>query len=324
MTTEAFDRVYSLSIGRNNPLIEKTIPQLLVQPEPGVPQLLARNTYTDFNAKTNSAITITELRVTAKIVYSKESTSNNQQTTITVFNLTKNNQEFIRAGDTVLLRAGYRSLDGNDPPLLFSGQVRKVHSEKQGEDTITKLVCTAIDVPRKNIRFSKSPIRGETNEDVVNYFADVAAANGIPRGYIFVPDIVTYPSGVALQGLLFPQMQQFCKKFNLRCYVVLNRLYIEPIAVTAPATSKVIVSAQNIKGSIRAEDDSSGETTSDPDRIAGISLTTFLNADITAAKLLNVNFGQYQGDYLISSVEHNLDLEGSTWDTVVSCKRRRD
>lgn len=318
---EAFDRVYSLTIGRNNALVEKTIPQLLVQPAAGVPQLLANPSYSDFNSKPNNALVITELRIKANVQYTKDSGTNKQGTIIEIYNLTQDNQRRIFAEDTVLLRAGYRSIDGDNPPLIFTGQVKSVSTTKVGQDTITKLICTAIDVPRKNIRFSKTPVRGETNEDVANYFASVAAANGIATGYVFVPDIVTYPSGYAAGGNLFDAMAKFCENFNLRAYVVLNRLYIEPIAVSAPAVAKVIVNEVNVKGNIRAEDDSTGLTSSDPAKAAGISLNTFLNGNITPAKLLNVSFGDYRGDYTISSVSHVLDLEGKDWDTIISAKR---
>lgn len=323
MAQEAFDRIYSLTIGRNNPLVEKTIPQLLVQPQVGVPQLLADPSYTDFNAKPNGAILITELRITADIQYTKEGGTNKQGSVITIYNLTKDNQKFISSEDTVLLRAGYKSTDGNSPPLIFSGQVKSVSTIKQGQDTITKLICTATDIPRKNIRFSKTPVRGETNEDVANYFSDVAAVNGIPKGRVFIQDIVEYPSGYAAGGNLWMAMEKFCKDFNLNCYVTLGRLYIEPIAVTAPAVAKVIVSAENIKDSIRPEDDSTGETSKDPAKKSGIVFNTFLNGDITPAKLVNIDFGEYRGDYTISSVSHKLDLEGKDWDTIISCKRRQ-
>jgi hypothetical protein len=322
MAEDVFDRVYSLTVGRNKGLIEKTIPQLLVQPQVGVPQLLADPSYTDFNAKPNGAILVTELRITADIQYTKEGSTNKQGSVITIYNLNRDNQKSISSEDTVLLRAGYRSTDGDNPPLIFAGQVDDVMTEKKGQDTITKLVCTATSIPRKNVRFSKMPVRNETNLDVANYFADLAAANGIPKGRVFIQDVVTYPSGYAAGGSFWYAMEKFCQDFNLNCYTTLGRLYIEPIAVTAPATAKVIVSAENIKDSIRSEDDAAGKSSPDVSKKSGIVFNTFLNGNITPAKLVNIDFGEFRGDYLISSVSHKLDLEGNSWDTIVSCKRR--
>jgi hypothetical protein len=321
MADEVFDRVYSLTIGRNLPLLEKTIPQLLVQPQLGVPQLLADSSYSDFNTIPAGAITLTELRIVVDTSSTKEGSTNKQGATIEIYNLSRENQNFIQSDDVVLLNAGYRSVDGTDPPLIFSGQVGFVDTIRRGPDTITKLTCTAASVGRKNIRISKPASRGETNEDIVNYFADVAAANGIPTGFIFVPDIITYPSGLALAGSLFPVMEEFCKRFNLNCYITVGRLYIEPIAVTAPAVARVVVGELNIKDTIRPEDDSTGESSVDPAKKSGIVFNTFLNGDITPAKIVNVTFGLYRGEYLISSVDHKLDLEGKHWDTIVSCKR---
>lgn len=348
MAEEAFDRVYSLAIGKNQLLINKTIPLPLVKPSntPTPLEVLVDNTssarppgddsvdilvgttsngarsYTDFNAKPANALVITELRITADIQYTKEGATNKQGCVITIYNLNRDNQKFISSEDTILLRAGYRSIDGNNPPLIFSGQVKSVETVKQGQDTITKIICTAVDVGRKNIRFSKTPVRNETNLDVANYFSAVAASNGIPKGRVYVPDIVTYPSGYAANGLLWDAMEKFCQNYNLACYVVLGRLYIEPKAVIAPVSARVIVSAENIKDTIRPEDDSTGKSSVDESKRSGIAFNTFLNGNISPARLVNIDFGEYRGDYLVTSVAHKLDLEGKDWDTIVSCKRR--
>lgn len=320
--TEVFDRVYNLAIGRNSSAVEKTIPQLLVRAGEGVPQLLAKNTYSDFNTEPNEAMIITDLRITANIVYTKEGKTNKQNSTIEIYNLSKDHQAFIKTDDTVLLKAGYRNIDGDNPPLIFSGQVKTVRTERRGPDFVTKIVCSAITTPRKNIRFSKNPVRNETNEDVIKYLVNVAAANGLPTGFVFVPDRVTYPSGMPLHGRLLPTLEEFCNRFNLACYVVLGRLYVEPKAVTSPAKPKVIVTAENVKGSIGKEDDSSGTSASnDPKNISGIKFNTFLNGNITPAAFVEVTYGEYEGKYSVVGVGHKLDSEGKDWDTIVSGKR---
>lgn len=324
---EVFDRVYSLTIGRNDALLENNFPPPIESSLPGAPGFRPN---TDWNTSPTSvasghALTFTELQITADIQYTKDGETNKQGTTIEVYNLDLTSQRFFRVGDTVLLRAGYRSVDGDNPPLIFSGQILKITTEKKGVNTITTLICTPSEISRKNIRFSKQPSRGETNEDVIRYFASVAAANGIPTGNIWVPAgrLISYPSGYPASGSLFPVMEKYCADNRFSCYVTLGRLYIEHKGVSNPVSPRVTVSELNIKDTIRPEDDSS-ETLSQADETQkpGISLTTFLNANITTATVVTVNFGEYRGDYTVTSVMHKLDLEGNSWDTIISGTRR--
>lgn len=316
----AFDRVYSLTIGRNEPLIERTTPPLLIRPKPGVPVAIARPDYRDFNVSPQGAITLTDLQMTAEIEVTKEEESNKQGTTITVYNLSRKNQRFLKAGDTVLLRAGYRSIHGDNPPLIFSGQATKIVTTQKNENSVTTIECSASEIPRRNIKFSKSPVKGETTEDVVKFFASVAADNGVPEGNIFVaPPLQTYPSGYPAYGSLFPIMEKYCSEHGLNCYVTLGRLYIEPKRGTIPATPRIRITKDQIKGTIRPESDPE-----DSEESAGVSLTVVLNGNITPSTTVFIADATYGGDYSITSVNHKLNFEGNAWDTVLSCRRREE
>jgi hypothetical protein len=322
---DIFLRKYSLTIGREIDLIQKTVPSTTVKPggEESTPLTSGANlsdgSYKDFVTKPSKGITLTDLRITADITDSKAGTTNKQKTTIQIFNLSETNQKFIRSDDTVLLKAGYE-IDGQELPLVFAGQVTSVTTTKKGPDIITKLVCEAAKVARKNIKFSKKPIRGETSRDIANYFAGVAAKNGIPTGSVFVPIPNEYPGGLSAAGSLFPAMEEFCDKINLKVYVTLGKLYIEPIDLT-PATVALNIEAENIKGTIRSQDDSAGKTTKQSKQ--GIEFTVFLDGRITAATVVNIKFGVHAGEYKVLSVKFKMDYEGSNWDTTVSCERRK-
>jgi hypothetical protein len=325
---DVFNRRYSLTIGRSAQLIQRTIPASIIKPggvestpsPAGAGFTLADGSYKDFLVKPGGAITLSELRVTASVEYTKEGKTNKQTTVITIFNLSQTNQQFIRSEDTVLFRAGYDK-DGETPPLVFVGQIKSVTTEKKGQDTITKLLCTDAEIPRKNVRISRPPTRDETSETIAQWFADIAAKNGIPTGNVFVPIAIPYPSGLPLAGPLFPLMEDFCDRNNLKAYVTLGRLYIEPID-SIPVSEKVDIEAINIKGSIRKEDDSTSKSSLDSDKRSGIIFNVFLNGNITLATVVNIKFGDYRGEYDISSLKVKLDLEGKDWDTIVSCKRR--
>lgn len=320
---EIFLRKYSLTIGRETFLVLRTIPADTVTPggEESTPLTSGANlddgSYVDFVTKPDKAITLTDLRITANIVDSKAGTTNKQKTTITIFNLSETNQKIIQSDDTVLLKAGYE-IDGPELPLIFAGQITSVTTTKKGQDTVTKIICEAAKVARKNIKFSKTPTRNETSETIANYYAGVAAKNGIPTGNVFVPIAIDYPSGLSAGGNLFASMEEFCKKASLKVYVTLGKLYIEPID-SIPATVAINIEAENIKGTIRSQDDSAGKTTKQSKK--GIEFTVFLDGRITAAKLVNINFGEFRGEYKVISVNFKMDYEGATWDTIVSCVR---
>lgn len=329
---------FELYIGRKESLIESSLPQTYVIPngEESVPsslrlldervnavneagRLVGIGTgYQDYLVIPTGFLLITEHRMKARIIDSKSGKSNKNVTKIEVYNLSKSNQSFIKTDDTILLKAGYAN--NGELPLVYAGQVTKVTTRKVGQDTITTLLCGAGAVVRKNARFSKAPRRNETVKEVCEYFAGLCAMHGIPTGRIFVPIELPIYFGYPCEGQLFTEMEIFCDNYNLSAYVSLGKLYIEPIDIT-DISAVVQVNAENVKGSIRPQTDASGTTTGQ--EVTGLQFTTFLDGRISAAKKVEINYGDYSGDYKVTSVEFKMDSEAnpSIWDTIVDCER---
>ncbi len=330
---EVFLRKYSLTIGRSATVINRTQSSAKVTPggrESTPAVFLTDGSYEDFIVKPAGAIVFTDLRMTAKIVDSKAGVSNKQKATISLFNLSSSSQSKIKTEDTIILRAGYVQ-DGNELPLVYIGQIVSVETVKKGQDTITKFICKAAAVGRSNIRISRVPVRDENGRDIANYFAGIAASNGIPTGNVFVPIALPYPTGFPAAGEFFPIMEEFCNKNNLKCYTSLGRLYIEPqdlstfdvdigLETFIPTSSTIIVDAVNVKGSIKPADDST--KSGNPKATKGLKITLFLDGRITASKLIKITFGIHKGEYIPDSVEFEMDSEGAKWDTIVSCTKR--
>lgn len=324
---ELYQRQYLLTVGRNK-VINISIPPTIIRAggaesipsESGKGSVGEDGVYRDVLVRPAQAIDISELRITANIEYTKEGRSNKQGATLEIYNLSELNRSRIQVEDSVLLYAGYQSIQP-EPPLLFAGQILSVQTEKRGADIITKIVCSEAGVSRKNIRISRVPVRGETSKDIAEWFAGIAAKNGIPKGNVFVPVEIPYPSGLPMSGNLFTLLEEFCSNTNLQFYITLGRLYIEPIDIT-PVKTLLTLTEENIKGTIEKEEDNSGKTSTDPSSVSGIKLTTFLNANIQLSTIVDVAFGDYKGRYEVASIRHNLDLEGKNWDTIVSCKKR--
>lgn len=326
-----FLRDYSLSIGRDTSIVSRTTSPLTIIPNGEESRIDASQFildgeenpwsefggYTDFLVTPSSHLTIKELNIKATILSSNAGNSDTQETVIEILNLSDINVSKIRAEDIVILRAGYKSL--KDLPIIFVGHVIKVSTTNDNsEDRTTKIICSMSSIPRKNIKISKIPLQGETTQSIADYFAGIAAKNGIPTGNIFIPISQSYDYGFPAVGYFWDIMDEFCQYNNLKNYISLGKLYIEPID-SLQFTDVVAIEPFNVKGSISLEEDSA-TTTGDKNKI-GIVFSTFLDGRITLDKKIRVTYGEFKGDYKPMSIEFRLDLEGSYWDTVVSATK---
>ena len=153
------------------------------------------------------ALTISELQIKADIKYSlEESSSNKQDATLRIYNLTKENQKFIRKNGTIHLKAGYinpvnvirdSQLDTGERrketervalPLVFVGQILKAHTERVGADMITTLLCSDSKLPLEEAKISRT-YKGTAKKpltylDVISDLINELAKKGVPKGYI--------------------------------------------------------------------------------------------------------------------------------------------
>lgn len=320
-----YGRKYELYVGRKAGLISATQSKTVIVPngDESVPKPLrietqgqAATAYLDFTCIPGDVMKITELRIKGNVMDSKGGKSNKNTSTIEIVNLPKAKQSFIQADDTIILKLGY---DNNgELPVVYVGQVEKVTTTKSGRDTITKMLCGSTTVVRKNTKFSKSPRRGENLQDVCDYLSAIAASNGIPKGITIVDENITFKYGVSMEGQFFPVMEKFLDENKMHCYVSLGKLYIEPTRVRS-LVDVVNINEDNVKGSIRPQQDAVGVPSADQKR--GLKFSTFLDGRITASKKARIKYGEYSGDYNIISVESKFDTESKTlWDSVVDCE----
>ncbi len=116
-------------------------------------------------------------------------------------------------------------------------------------------------------------------------------------------------------------LSDICRDIHYYWYISLGKLYIHPKEVDA-LVANISVGESNVKGSIGVLDDKSSHGTfSKGAKPKGLKITTYLNGNITTNTTLNVNYGEHEGDYKITSVSHKLNFRGNSWDTVISCQR---
>ena len=153
------------------------------------------------------ALTLSDLQLKADIKYSlEESSSNKQDATLRIYNLSKENQKFIRKNGTVHLKAGYinpidivrdreeddgeriREVERVALPLVFVGQILKSHTERVGADIITTVMCSDAKLTLEEAKISRT-YRGTDKKpltylDVISDLINELAKKGVPKGYI--------------------------------------------------------------------------------------------------------------------------------------------
>lgn len=345
---------YRLTIGNNEEVIEKITPQ---QSESIIPNLIPTTgpvktprigwflqTIVDAEyggtpeatTGTNSTnvLTIpagvnarefTQVQFEAEISYKTgQSNSSDQDATIKLYNLSKESQAFIKKNYFVFLEAGYQS--DKDIPLIFTGTILKVSTEKSGPDVITKILCQDNGVPAGNIRMCIWWDRGVTYLQIIRDMLDKLASAGIPTGHFITtgvlaadPIIKKCESGYSTEGKLIQDLITLCSSINYKAYFSLGKMYVEP-AFGGERVFLVELSPDQIKGTVRPEDDASNETLNSKTP-EGLKITAFLDGRISTDKFLKVTDGTHKGQYKINEVKHLLSYEGDTWDTEISCSK---
>lgn len=126
-------------------------------------------------------------------------------------------------------------------------------------------------------------------------------------------------NGYSVEGNIFEELKRVCKAIGFRAYVVLGKLYVEPIDEPI-GKARFTLKEDQIRGGIKRQTNSSSKGQNSSEGKEGIIVETFLNGRITANKILSITHGgDFKGDYKITSVTHKLNFEGSNWITICKC-----
>lgn len=339
-----FGRLYSLVVGRFDRLVPKVkenlFENLVTKVAYNIPDTIANpDGYIDFNTVPASFIEFNDNQLVAKIINNKDNTT---PATIQLYNLDLEDAKQIKEDDMLILKAGYKQDvtkiqtavgEGivEDLPILFVGQVVIIRTYREEQDMITEIICGDSISVKKNVKVTASWPPGTTRLKVIQDMAKLAAANGVPTGSIqtrnLLPDGKTlgtlnaaYIAGYSVQGFLFDELEKLCEASGMRAYTALGKLYVEPKQVTR--TVEVIrVTPAHIKGNIAPETDNTGKLSGEnTNNKTGLTLNLFLSGRIQPNQILSLSGTlDYDGEYQITSVDHELNFRGEMWDTIVSC-----
>jgi hypothetical protein len=367
-----FDRRYELVIGSPEYTYSIYIPESNVSPSSAnldAPSILLgesanrvstplRKGYLDYRTVPLGAkrIEIQDLHMEAEIKYGTQKTSSSTQpATVKLYNASPDTYNFIKSDGLIFLKAGYsedvpfmevnkeqdtrvKRKKDTDLPLLFTGKIDRVYTEKDGKDTITYITCKDLGHAIKSIKISKSYTKNTLYKDIIQDLLDIAASRGVPTGF-FVTDtnnadlqtqlransvLGVTTSGVSIEGNLIEELSELCSNIGYIAYIAAGKIYVEPSS-SPSRIETIFLGPDNIKGFVRPEEDSSGVTSKASDKVSGVRVNTFLNAGITLNKLVKIETGDYAGFYKISSIKHILSYEGSAenaWDTEITATRQ--
>lgn len=339
---EIFIRKYSLQIGINKQVLKQILPtQIKEYPERKLEggglilykdryktatQNTSSGNYNDFTVVPDKSIKIEDpIQITADITENKDAEKVTKQSArIRIFNLTKELADNIEVGASIFLRAGY--MQDKELPYLFIGQITALHITKEQTEWVVIIEADATEIVRGGAVLTKSYPPNSDLKSVVEDLAKNIAKSGIPTGEINTsPQALgllkkAYPSGYNIQGGLLQALESVCDENGMRAYVTLGKLYIEPKQLSAGVLTKVVhVTEENFKGSLDRKKNKHGKAkTGDPkNHDNDLSLKLFLDGNITSNALIRLEVAGYEGDYTIKTIEHSLDYEGDSWDTIV-------
>ncbi len=261
----------------------------------------------------------------------------------------------LRKDSLIIIRAGYRQTTGDyiDPtievgqdslPDLFVGQIASIATRFTEVDVVTSILCGEALTVQKNSRVAKTFSPNTTRLNVIRGLLSLLNEQGIPTGRFIQPPAGTkeyqklnspYLSGYSCQGYLMAELEKVCSACDLKVFQSVGKVYIEPSRLTRTsnlplkpitvnvASPVVVIRPENIKGRISISDaEVSNQPTNADDKKANnsLSLTTYLNPDITIDKIVSLEgFNEiegYSGEYTISSLSIVGDYrEAGVWET---------
>ncbi len=351
-SVNAFGYAYSLTIGISESLVKVAVPASLSREpvataeDPTTPEKLLdiagiineaflgtdTSETADFRTIPGKFFEIVDRQLEVEVDNTKDTTN---PCSISIYNLTDDQLQLVKANSTVILRAGYKTdIAGSgksekDLPLVYIGQVVSKTTTDDGTNRVTRLICSDGRTPLKNIKISMSWSPGTTYQDIILDLLDISAQAGIPLGRFTGDSEGVTPlqdeveDGYTVSGLLGQEMAKLFDSIQYRMYMVLGKLYIEPLYVT-PTVEVVNISSENIKGTINEEEDDSSSMSGTPEEKVGITLKTYLNGNISVNKYLrlsNLLNSKFEGDYKIVSTRHSMNYEGDVWETEINATR---
>lgn len=231
------------------------------------------------------------LKIAFKIEKFSDSTPNKADVTIT--NLSKSSQDFIKKGMRLSLTAGYKS----DYGLIFTGNIDKINSVKNGTDWDTKIEIKDGGKEFRNTMISKSFSPNTTISTVIN---DIIKELGFSKGNIRGIPSGKFSNGTSLNLPAKQVLDNYAKSYNFT-YTV-NDGVIHFLAGNNTINSMAILLKSD-----------SGLIGSPEPTEKGIKVRSLLRWNIYPVALIRIESEKIKGNFKAGNITHTGDSFGNDW-----------
>jgi len=264
------------------------------------------------NRKAGGGIDVSSLRCLFTCEKSMTATPNFSQ--ITIYNLNQDTIASIKAGDTVILEAGY---EGGNYGLIFTGQIVQPYTTKEGGTDLALVLLVQDGDAYLNSAFTAETVgKNSTPSDIVRICTGQGAGTGViskelstarlARGKVLFGKSATYVKKIAVKS----KGQFFVEDGKVN--IVAASDYDESTAVELnPATGLIGIPSQT-------DDGVSGQCLINP----SIKLNTllYINSSLITAKKATLSEGETtmtalntDGVYRIVKLTYEGDTHGDPW-----------
>lgn len=230
-----------------------------------------------------------DLRIVFDVTQSDAESAN--QSTIQVYNLSKDSRSYIKKGQIATLEAGYKDSDFG---LICAGYIDRVSSKKQGADYVTTIEIK----DGLNFLQASSLSLSFTSGTTLNQIIDkIISSAGFSRGVIKgIPNKV-FNAGYSAFGRPAKILKDLTTSNGLKFFVTNQQINIIP--KNEQFDSRVILL-----------DYESGLLTVEPDS-EGYQITSLLRASIKPGQIVKVESEAIKSNVKVVSLTHNGDLFGN-------------
>lgn len=277
-------------------------------------------------------ILLTDHHFEADIVFPREGKgAKTVSQTIRIYNPAPDTERRIKAGNAVILKAGYNT--DEFLPIICATQITRSQITKSGTDRILTLTCSEAYNAKRKIRYSATYGSYFTYADAIKDILSVFAAYGVPTGRIEWSKTATtqqFGETYAVFGAAHKTLDKMCEGAKLRWYIAGGEIFIQPKSQKENAYLSVLrVSEENVKNTVEFLDDITNKDAGQiQTKTSGVKVTVNLNGNVNKSDGLQIvgtknaseAFKEFEGRYLIECVSHSLSYEGSAWDTTVEAR----
>jgi hypothetical protein len=211
--------------------------------------------------------------------------------------------------------------------MLCASTIIRASTKREGTDEVLTLHCGEAYNIRNTVRVVTSFYTGVSYDLILRTIAGFGLSFGLSPTLRIPPEATTNVllSPLSLNGTLESVLREVTAKAGCVWYIRNGELYIGGREAQPQEYVDAVVldsPLSTVKGSIEYIDNLDVSLDSgDSVQTKGITLTIPLLANAHLARILQINnHPKYNGNYAITKVQHKLDYEGSTWDTIIEAR----